>query len=59
MSIWTAATDHLGRRQCKRCGKMFTPRSKDDQYGSTCAQKVRGSVIECRDEKGEVTAVII
>lgn len=42
MSIWTAATDLLGRRQCKRCRKMFLPRKEGQEYGPKCARKMAG-----------------
>jgi hypothetical protein len=40
MSIFAAKTDLLGRRQCRRCGRMFTPRTEGQEYGSTCLRKI-------------------
>lgn len=53
MGIWTAATDLLGRRRCKRCRKMFLPRKEGQEYGPTCARKVAGN-IEALERYGNV-----
>lgn len=40
MTIFLARTDLTGRRQCKRCHRMFHPTAEGQDYGSTCARKV-------------------
>lgn len=31
-----------GQSKCKRCGRWFQPKSADQEYGPTCARKMRG-----------------
>ncbi len=45
MSIWKAATDLLGRRQCKRCHKFFLPRKEGQEYGPKCARYMTVEVV--------------
>ena len=74
-------TEAIEKRECRRCGRPFTPTKSDQVYGEKCLRIMAGQtvlqdryvvpprkkrikrvsvdVIECRDEKGEVTAVII
>ena len=44
MSIWNAKTTLEGRRECRRCHRMFLPKKPDDMYGPTCARKLAGQV---------------
>lgn len=48
MSIWTARTDLLGRRRCKRCDRMFQLRKEGQKYGPKCARKVAQIPVEER-----------
>ncbi len=54
-----------GMSKCKRCGRWFQPKSPDQEYGPVCARKMAGQavmqdgIIEVRDKKGELTAVIV
>jgi hypothetical protein len=50
-----------GKSKCKRCGRWFQPKNPDQEYGPTCEAKIRNkaTVIEVRNKKGELTAVIV
>jgi len=40
MSIFRVKTTLDDRRECKRCHRLFRPRTEGQEYGSTCARKV-------------------
>jgi hypothetical protein len=40
MSIWKAKMNLDGKKECRRCHRMFIPKKPDDIYGPTCARKM-------------------
>jgi len=54
-----------GQSKCKRCGRWFQPKEPDQEYGPICSKKMAGfrklsdAIIEVRDRKGDITAVIV
>lgn len=44
MGIFAAQFDLLGRRECRRCHKMFSPKKQGMEYGPKCARRIAGIV---------------
>jgi len=44
---------------CRRCGRWFTPKEPDQEYGPVCARKIPNNHIDVRNRKGQVVAVIV
>lgn len=34
-----------GQSKCKRCGRWFTPKSPDQEYGEKCMRKMAGQTV--------------
>lgn len=56
---WDVVLMDPEKPKCARCGRPFTPKG-DEIWGPKCAKKMHDQLfLEVRDEKGEVTAVIL